>query len=245
MQTHIQLYRHQSTRQLVMLFDLKEEIRKEIEEGLIEQTVKQKKEWENRSLYERILSTSTLRSSAWIFSAWINQQHKSVFQVLQRVSFQALQDAKLIPFVMDEEKTDEKELKKYDIRIYSYHDILEEDEEGPETYISNLHDQIHLDWMERRGDHYLQGYVCLLSIKQKNLPSSGGVTYYPHYREETEITSAITSLLFQCGIPNKELHIPFKQGTLLVMSGSTFWKLNPLKGKEDAYTVVVHVLLRE
>jgi hypothetical protein len=235
MEPILSLYSHRNTDQWVALTHLSSEDRTSIEEFLTLLWLAQRNKEEQHEC-NRISLSYHIRASD------IPPYHR-MFSTFSRIAFHALHQAGWIPFVKNEEKTDPEQLSKYDLRIRVEQYLqTNEEEEVPETHLTSLNEIIQSDWIEGRGDGYRQGYVCILSIKQQN---SCGITYYPNFIDESDMTTILTNFLFQCSVPHKELEIPLKQGNLLLMSGATYWKKHYRKGKEDAYTVTIYVMERE
>lgn len=224
------LYRNVMTQQVISLGRFNESFRKKMEEELLIEWNHKKAAWENRSLYERIFESSSLRSDGWTSPA--SSMVIPVWNTLIDICFEAMHGTGLIP---------NKQKKGYDVKVSTYHDVLEEGEEGPETFVTSLNEVIVSEYVERRSELYQEGYVCLVCIKQSADQKGGGVTYYPNFIEEVSLSSVLTNLATQCIVPcatpNRELDIPLQQGEIIVLSGSTHWKMNPMKGKDDTHVI--------
>lgn len=108
---------------------------------------------------------------------------------------------------------------------FSLSQTISDDDLHPyETYrINHVYEQNY----KRR---YLE-YSALFCIHRDEGVEGGSIVFYPQYEEENTISSTFSQLITQCALPRKELDIPFTPGSMILLSGNTFYSMEPLRGK--------------
>lgn len=82
-------------------------------------------------------------------------------------------------------------------------------------------------------------YTLLFCIQRDEGFQGGNLVFYPQYEEENSITAALSQLITQCRIPYKELDVPFSPGTMILLSGETWYSMEPLRGKGTCLLMMI------
>ena len=87
--------------------------------------------------------------------------------------------------------------------------------------------------------HNQKGNSVLFCVTKEEGITECELTVYPHFEEEVKISNLSYNLLTQCSAYNKELYVPLKEGSIVVLSDSTFYSLHRIKGKGKCYIIIV------
>lgn len=116
-------------------------------------------------------------------------------------------------------------------------------EEGRQTYKGQPFSLTHsacgshddenyrLDYVYDNNKVGFNDYTILFCLQRDEGLQGGAILFYPHYREENTFTSTMGQLMSQCSLSRKELDVPFKTGSMVMLSGYTRYSMEPLKGK--------------
>lgn len=82
-------------------------------------------------------------------------------------------------------------------------------------------------------------YTALFCIQRDEGLQGGTLLFYPRYDEESTFESTLSDLMTQCALPRKELEVPFPPGTMILLSGKTWYSMEPLRGKGTCLLMIV------
>jgi hypothetical protein len=86
---------------------------------------------------------------------------------------------------------------------------------------------------------YERAYTLIYCIERSETIKGGHLVFYPHYVEERAdyVTSCVT--------PQKELDIPLNTGSAVLLSGDTYYTIQPLTGPGKCLLMMVDLYLKE
>lgn len=85
-------------------------------------------------------------------------------------------------------------------------------------------------------------YTALICIQRDEGLQGGNLILYPQYDEENTMSSILSQLAGECSLPRKELEIPFPPGSMVLLSGETWYAMEPLRGKGTCIVMMVDFL---
>ena len=111
----------------------------------------------------------------------------------------------------------------YDARITLFE--YKEDTEGwPDKISLNDENRYTTDFLD------LLGHVCIFCLEKDDEIEGGQLYFYPRYKEESIITNEFYYLLTgNFSTLHHELEIPIKKGSIIILSGDTYHKMNSMK----------------
>jgi hypothetical protein len=107
--------------------------------------------------------------------------------------------------------------------------------------------EIHYYEFDPNGEEYpqlitsskQQGNSVMFCIAKEEGITECELTVYPHFEEEVSVSSISYDLLTQCSVYNKEINVPLQQGSIIILSKSTYYSLHRIKGKGKCHIMIV------
>jgi len=92
---------------------------------------------------------------------------------------------------------------------------------------------------DRNYDWRYREYTALFCIRCDEGVTGGTLLFYPDYDEESSIGSTLSQLITQCSLPRREMEVPFVPGTMILLSGNTWYTMDALRGKGTYLLMIV------
>lgn len=92
---------------------------------------------------------------------------------------------------------------------------------------------------DRNHDWRYREYTALFCIQCDDTLEGGTLLFYPQYDEESSISSTLSQLITQCSLPRREMEVPFPPGTMILLSGNTWYTMDSLRGKGTCIIMIV------
>lgn len=88
-------------------------------------------------------------------------------------------------------------------------------------------------------NYYDRSYTMIYCIERSDTVTGGNLIFYPHYAEEN------ADYLTACIAPQTDLDVPLREGSAILLSGDTYYMIQPMRGQGVCRLMIVDLYLND